>query len=282
MAKEMTNDMFSDVISSIDTVTTSIEKVTSQKQTKIAKGEVGKLGTRYFTSAEAYEAIASKTIEITKTLSHGATYYQELMRNDLASFLSNVPAKIRDDRSEEGMVAYRVELEKARYGMYVAQYEEGLPAEDAMRTGKVQSLRKKATAGKDSAGKEVVVKGDIKFGSWIKTHRGWNVSTQLISELTKFGYNNVVTPKGVVPYKETQKWSVSEEGGVIKEAVAKEATPASDEANTEQSIVTLRKRLEKIDVLSGKGEQLLNQAMLMLSEVRTSQLAKAAADKAVK
>ncbi len=125
----------------------------------------------------------------------------------------------------------------------------------------------------------ITVKGDVKFGSWIKTHRSWNVATQLISEITNYGYTNVVTAKGVVPYKETQKWSVDGEGTLVKEKVGKVSTPASDEANAKQAIVTLQKRFEKMDVTQGDGMNLLDEAMMTLAKIRTSQLIKLEADK---
>lgn len=179
-------------------------------------------------------------------------------RQRLATAFSNTPKAMLDDRTDEGIKALRAQLETTRRGLYDAEYLENLPKEKIVIAGNPQDIKFKD--------------GKVKYASWDDTKRTWNVGSQLLGDVDTYGWNEIFKGGKVTPYADTQKWSIDENGEIVKEKPSQKGnstTPSKDGYELiAQTIATLEQRLNRkdVDLLDKKGEALADKAMLVISK----------------
>ena len=244
-------------------------EVTVAKAARTKKEDIVKLSDTLFQNADILNNILDTEDSVSKDLREKATIASENIRQSIGSMFSNLDDKVLKDRSEEGRKKVKGEFNAIRYGIFLGHYEKEADKAKSFidRNGKEQPIRHPQNKGQKEKGEP----GFIKFGSWQKTVRSWNVCTQLIGDIGKFGWENVVKKGIVTPYAETQQWTLDEEGEIVNKKDVP-VVPRTAEENLRDIISRLKSALSKVDLTTGKGEELANTIYRLVSVEVSHQL----------
>jgi hypothetical protein len=286
-------NLWDTVMANVATSTGSLVKSASEKPLPIKATELPKLGTAFGVNVRKLNEMAEAKASFDEAFGLSKVQIQESNRTYLCRAISNL-GKASLDRTEEGIEAFRLATEGARRTMFEIDFAGDIEAEVKRcdtATKKLPEYKAATAADKKKMLGKVPVKSKLqlargidkntkesiwKYASWTVTARAWNVSTQLLGEIDKYGFSEIFDGTDAVPYQETQKWSLTEDATIEKvlseKQGSKEVNPMTQ---LEQTFVTLKKRLEAIDLTTekGDGDLFLNKTMMMLTEVKLAQVA---------
>ncbi len=305
MTKQSTT--WADTLKALTSATTTLTQSASEKPLPIKASEIPKLSSEFGNGVRKLNEMALAKSSFDEAFGLSKTQIQESNRTYICRAISLMEGPSKD-RTEEGIETFRLETEAVRRTIFHTDFMDEIEAElkrcdtatkkspeykGATAADKKKMLGKvpvgaklqKAVSGLDSENKPI-----FKYASWSVTARAWNISTQLLGEIDKYSFSEIFDGTDAVPYSATQKWELTEDGTVDKSAAEKGATKEKKDVNPmtqlEQTFVTLKKRLESIDITTtgSEGDLFLNKTMMMLTEVKLAQQkaneAKAKAEKA--
>lgn len=255
MAKKET---FQDVLAKLTGATKAIEAEAAAKTITRKKTEIDLIMADVFAIDRRLADLNEASAEFQKAYDEITDKDKALARQRLATALSNTPKALLDDRTDEGIKALRSSMEETRRGLYDAEWNNDKLPEKVTIAGKEQSIKFKD--------------GKVKYASWAVTKRTWNIGSQLLGDVDKFGWNEIFKAGKVVEYAETQKWSIDENGDIVKEKPSQKGKgntpPADGYALIEAAIKSLEQRLNRkdVDLTSTQGEALADKAMLAISK----------------
>lgn len=266
MAKK--NQTMQDVLAALTNTNTVLVDSTNEKVVSRKKTDIPAIAADIFEIDAQLAALDKESKDFDKNVKELKAKRSHIARQRYATAFSNIPKAELEDRTDEGIAALRKKMEESRYGMYDAEYDNDDLPEKVKIAGKEQDIR--FTSGEK--------KGKPKYAAWNTTKRTWNIGSQFMGDVDKYGWAEVVKAGKVVPYKDTQKWTTDEDGNIIKEKAKGGVTPPADGyALIEAAIKSLEQRINRkdVDLTSKKGSDLADKAMLAISKAVVA--AKAAA-----
>jgi hypothetical protein len=249
-----------DFASLIESFNKSLDDIHAPQFKKGKKEDVPGITEQLFRDSELLNDLADMREKSEYKLTQSSREVQENIRQAIAVLASNIDKVKLTDRSNEGKATLKSEIKKIQSGIFLARYEERAKAEKTFvnRDGKVQPLTMKD--------------GSIKFGTWPLTKRGWNVIAQFTYDVDKFGWNNVVVNGKVVPYTETQKWTLGEDDEVIKTPESPDNVPMTNAEKLKAAVNRVIGLVKKIPITEGEGKELVEYLQLSLTQETGRQL----------
>lgn len=264
MAKKI--NTFNDVLAALTNTNAAVVEEAKAKTISRKKTDITNIAADIFEIDAQLAALDKESGEFESNVKELKAKRSHLARQRFATAFSNISKAELDDRSEEGIAALRKKMEDTRYGLYLAEYEGKVP-EKMTIAGKEQDSKFKAGGAKG---------GQYKFAAWSDTKRTWNIGSQLIGNVATYGWAEIFKSGKVTPYAEVQRWSVDENGEIVKEKPSQKgnaSTPSKDGYELLlQTIATLEQRLNRkdVDLTSKKGEEIADKAMIAISKAVTA------------